>query len=259
MNKSESFISGKKQLIDLPSSAAKLADQGYQFWFSDKTERGWVPPDESMPLSQAINQTTPAYVSGKIRSVELIVIKGKSVVGQFVFRGFPDVYGNQLSAQHAFVSEKKRGKGIAAAAYNVIQKAAKTKVMPSDARTPDAHKFWDRLRFDESKGKSFMFNLAKKQRIFLEGKEQISELLDRGQLKDLAPDVADDILTSLAVMTAKAYQEQMGQPIEDERELAQLVMAAIKSLYRMRSPILMASRKVVRNPGTAQAKLKRSL
>jgi len=104
-----------------------------------------------------------------------------------------------------------------------------------------------------------MFNLAKKQKIFLEGKEQISELLDRGQLKDLAPDVADDILTSLAVMTAKAYQEQMGQPIEDERELAQLVMAAIKSLYRMRSPILMASRKVVRNPGTAQAKLKRSL
>ena len=104
-----------------------------------------------------------------------------------------------------------------------------------------------------------MFNLQAKQKVFMEGKREISELFDRNQLKDLAPDVADNILTSLAVVTAKAYEDQMGQPIEDERELAQLVMASIKSLYRMRSPILMASRKVVRNPSTAQSKLKRSL
>jgi len=104
-----------------------------------------------------------------------------------------------------------------------------------------------------------MFNLQAKQKVFMEGKREISELFDRNQLKDLAPDVADNILTSLAVVTAKAYEDQMGQPIEDERELAQLVMASIKSLYRMRSPILMASRKVVRNPSTAQQKLKRSL
>ena len=103
------------------------------------------------------------------------------------------------------------------------------------------------------------FNLSEAKAKFLQGRKQISELLDRGQLKDMAPDVAENLIMSIAVMTAKAYEEQMGQPIEDEKELSQLVMAAIKSLYRMRSPILMASRKVVRNPSSAQGKLKRSL
>lgn len=104
-----------------------------------------------------------------------------------------------------------------------------------------------------------MFNLAEKKKLFVEGKSALSELIDREQLKDLAPDVAEEILSSLAIVVAKAYEEQKGEPVADERELAQLVMAALKSLYRMRSGIVMASRKVVRNPKVAQAKLKRSL
>jgi hypothetical protein len=104
-----------------------------------------------------------------------------------------------------------------------------------------------------------MFNLAKKNQLFTEGKFQLSELLDRQDLKDLAPEVAEEILSSLAIVVAKAYEEQKGEPVADEKELAQLVMASLKSLYRMRSSILMASRKVVRNPKLAQSKLKRSL
>lgn len=104
-----------------------------------------------------------------------------------------------------------------------------------------------------------MFNLAEKQKLFMEGKGRIDELFDRGTMKDLAPDVADNILSSLAVVTAKAYKDQTGNDIDDEKELAQLVMGSLKSLYRMRSAILMASRKTVRNPKTAQSKLKRSL
>jgi hypothetical protein len=103
------------------------------------------------------------------------------------------------------------------------------------------------------------FNLSEAKKNFLKGRAQIAELFDRGQLKELAPDVAEEILTAIAVVTAKAYEEQSNQPIEDEKELAQLVMASLKSLYRMRSPILMASRKVVRNPKSSQGKLKRSL
>lgn len=103
------------------------------------------------------------------------------------------------------------------------------------------------------------FNLNEAKKTFLKGRSQIAELFDRGQLKELAPDVAEEILTAIAVVTAKAYEDQSGQPIEDEKELAQLVMASLKSLYRMRSPILMASRKVVRNPKSVQGKLKRSL
>lgn len=262
MTKLDDYIKGKQLVKTLPLSAQKLADDGYQFWYSDKTENGNVPPDDSIPLGLAINEFRPDYVRGLVRLVEIVVTKGKSIVGQFVFRGFPEVYGAYLSALHAFVSEKKQGKGIAASAYNLAQKASKSKITASGARTDAGKRFWDRLRFDETtfvKKGNFMFDLKSKQKVFMEGKREISELLDRGQLKDLAPEVADDILTSLAVVTAKAYMDQTGQPIEDERELAQLVMASIKSLYRMRSPILMASRKVVRNPATAQQKLKRSL
>ena len=116
------------------------------------------------------------------------------------------------------------------------------------------------LLFQSKEGKSMSgFNLAEAKNTFLKGRAQIAELFDRGQLKDLAPEVAEEILTAIAVVTAKAYEEQSGQPIEDEKELSQLVMASIKSLYRMRSPILMASRKVVRNPKSSQSKLKRSL
>lgn len=104
-----------------------------------------------------------------------------------------------------------------------------------------------------------MFNLKEKQALFLEAKDQLSEFFDRGELKDLAPDVADKILTSIAVVTAKAYEDQTGQPIEDEKELAQLVAASLKSLIRNRSGILLASRKVARNPNAQQGKLKRSL
>jgi len=102
------------------------------------------------------------------------------------------------------------------------------------------------------------FNLSEAKKTFLKGRSQIAELFDRGQLKELAPEVAEEILTALAVVTAKAYEES-GQPIESDKELAQLVMASLKSLYRMRSPILLASRKVVRNPKSSQGKLKRSL
>lgn len=104
-----------------------------------------------------------------------------------------------------------------------------------------------------------MFNLSEAKKTFIEGRNVLSELIDRGQLKELAPDVAQDILSAIAVVTAQAYEEQMGMPLEDEKELAQLVFASLKSLARMRSPILMASRKVVRNPNSTKSKLKRSL
>ena len=104
-----------------------------------------------------------------------------------------------------------------------------------------------------------MFNLNESKKNLQKGARELSELLSRSQLKELGPDVAQDILMSLAVAVANSYEEQLGTMPQDENELVQAMQAACKSLFRMKGQMKVISRKVLANPQAYSQKVKRGL
>lgn len=101
------------------------------------------------------------------------------------------------------------------------------------------------------------FNLKESTATLSEGAKELSELLSREQLKEIGPEVAQDILMNICVVVANSFEEQTGAFPADERELVQAMQSACKSLYRMKSSMMIISRKVLANPKAYTQKVKR--